>query len=90
MNSIRFWLKAFDLVDENEGLNSLAENLFADNDWDPYLEDEATMWLLLDMLCPQIIQVFTVYFFNFRKIRSEFTKNHFSSLVNEIQSKQSN
>lgn len=44
--SIKFWLKAFGLLKDDEFI-SVADYLFNDNDGkDPYLEDIGTLWLL--------------------------------------------
>ena len=45
VGSIRFWMKAFGMTDNNDQLTELAHKLLADNGWDPYLEDEGTLWL---------------------------------------------
>jgi Protein of unknown function (DUF4007) len=90
VNAIRFWLKAFDVVDENDNLTELAERLFADNGWDPFLEDEATLWLLhYKLSSKRYSSIYHLVFSELRKIKPEFSKNHFVSRVKEIDSKQS-
>lgn len=90
VGSIRFWLKAFDIVDENEKLTAFAEMLFADNGWDPFLEDEATLWLLhFKLSSKQYSSIYHVIFSELRKVRPEFSKNHFISQINEIDHNQS-
>ncbi len=91
VGSIRFWLKAFDIVDDNNELTELASRIFNDeNGWDPFLEDEATLWLLhYKLSSKQYSTVYHLIFSDLRKIRPEFTKNHFVSKVNEIDAKQS-
>ncbi len=90
VGSIRFWLKAFDVVDEDDNLTELAEKLFDDNGWDPFIEDEATLWLLhYKLSSKQYSSIYHLIFSELRKIRPEFTKNHFISQVNEIEAKQS-
>ncbi len=47
VNAIRFWMKAFGLTYENDKPTPLANKLLNDVDgWDPYLEDEDSLWLL--------------------------------------------
>lgn len=50
VNSIRHWLRASQLVNINADVKettALGQALFSkDNGWDPYLEDEATIWLV--------------------------------------------
>lgn len=40
---VRYWLRAFDLLNDEDNLQSLAQKLFDDNGWDPFLEDEGTL-----------------------------------------------
>jgi len=88
--SIRFWLKAFDIVDDKGELTELAENIFGEKGWDPFLEDEATLWLLHYTLSSKnYASVYHLIFSELRKVRPEFSSKHFLSLVNEIDSKQS-
>lgn len=49
VNAIKYWLRASSmLLDTVEGLEAskLGEAIFSENGWDPYLEDEATLWLI--------------------------------------------
>lgn len=88
--SIRFWLKAFDIVDEDGELTELAKKIFDDNGWDPFLEDEATLWLLHYKLSSKnYASIYHLIFSELRKVRPEFSSTHFLSLVNEIDAKQS-
>lgn len=76
VNSIRYWLKSFDLVDENEQSNTLAHDLFGENGKDPYLEDEGTIWLLHYLLVTKAnASIYWLFFNEFRREKIEFTKN---------------
>ena len=47
VSSIRYWVKSFGLVDtDNERLKPIADKIFSEDGWDPFLEDEGTLWLL--------------------------------------------
>lgn len=49
VNAIKYWLRASSmLLDTDEGLEAsgLGKAIFADDGWDPYLEDETTLWLI--------------------------------------------
>ena len=55
VQSIRFWCLAFNLIQYENGQKNkksqlhptiLADNIFGDNGWDPYLEDLGSLWLL--------------------------------------------
>lgn len=75
VNSIRYWLKAFDLVDENEQPNSFAHAIFGSNGKDPYLEHEGTVWLLhYRLVTAGNASIYSLFFNEFRKERIEFTK----------------
>ena len=75
VSSIRYWMKAFDLVDENELPNEFAHALFGENGKDPYLEDEGTMWLLhYRLVTAGKASLYNLFFNEFRKERFEFTK----------------
>ena len=47
VSSIRFWMKAFNVLDNKDNLTEFGNRLFDDkNGYDPFLEDEARLWLL--------------------------------------------
>lgn len=53
VESIKYWCDAFGLVDEH-GVTSFGEELLEpQNGWDPYLEDDASLWLLHWKICSQ-------------------------------------
>lgn len=78
VNSIRHWLRAAQLVELDANIKEtteLGKALFSENGgWDPYLEDEATIWLIHWLLATNPEQATSWYwFFNF------FHKPEFSS-----------
>ena len=85
VSSIRFWLKAFGLVDEEDNLIELARMIFEDDGYDPYLEDIGTIWLLHYLLVTQnYASVYNLVFNHFLKERNEFTKNHLVGFLKRI------
>ena len=46
VNSMKFWLKSFDVFDENTELKQPFEQVFLDGGWDPYLENEGTLYFI--------------------------------------------
>src|SRR5690606_15572590 len=47
VSAIRYWLKAFNIIDNKDIITEFGERLFDDeNGYDPFLEDEASLWLL--------------------------------------------
>jgi hypothetical protein len=46
VKSIQYWLKACRIVDDNMEHTPIGDAIFHENGFDPYLEDEATIWLI--------------------------------------------
>lgn len=80
--SIRFWLKAFDLINEDETPSYFAQYLFGENGKDPYLEDPASLWLLHYMLIrKEYSSIYALVFDDFLKTRNEFTREHLLNFI---------
>jgi hypothetical protein len=48
VSSIKFWMKALNLINEDDNRQTqLADFLFAENGADPYLEDTASIWIII-------------------------------------------
>ena len=75
VNSIRFWMKSFGLMDDNENLTEIAEFLFGEDGKDPFLEDLGTIWLLhYHLVNTEKASIYNLVFNEFRRERIEFTK----------------
>ncbi|WP_153848684.1 DUF4007 family protein [Sphingobacterium paramultivorum] len=75
VTSIRFWLKAFGIIDEADQTTEFANFIFGDNGVDPYLEDTMTLWLLhYQLLNVGKASIYPMIFNSLRRERSEFTK----------------
>ncbi|MBX2969097.1 MAG: DUF4007 family protein [Cyclobacteriaceae bacterium] len=84
VTSIRFWMRSFDLLDEKDRLTSIAKKLFDDNGFDPYLEDEGTLWLLHYHLTKNnLASSFNLIFTQLRKSKPEFERRHFYALISD-------
>ncbi len=46
VSAIRYWLRAFGITAEGDVPTDFGNRLLGDTGWDPYLEDEASLWLL--------------------------------------------
>ncbi|WP_111309600.1 DUF4007 family protein [Confluentibacter sediminis] len=89
VSSIRFWLKAFGIVDfENENATEIANFIFNENNGrDKYLEDEASLWLLHYLLIvSDYSSIYSVIFNEFRKLKPEFSKENFVAYIEGIDS----
>ena len=91
VSSIRFWLKAFGIVDfENENTTEIANFVFNKNNGrDKYLEDEASLWLLHYLLVVNdYSSIYSIIFNEFRKLKPEFNKDNFVSYMEGVDSSQ--
>lgn len=77
VSSIRYWLKSFGCMKDN-GLTPVARFLFDDaGGADPYIEDNATLWLLHYRLVREsIASIYNLAFLEFRRERREFSRDH--------------
>jgi len=82
VSSIRYWLRAFDMLEGNEP-TLLAELLFDDEiGYDPYLEDEATLWLLHYHLAKKGFATSYYFIFNeLRKEKIEFSEDYYLNFI---------
>lgn len=82
VTSIKFWLKAFNILDSNEMLTEFADFLLADNAFDPYLEDDQSLWLLhYQLVKSNYSSIYTLIFNSFRKEKVQFNKENFQAFV---------
>ena len=80
--SVRFWMKAFGLLTQDDQLTPIAMKLLDDEGWDPYLEDEGSLWLLHYMLVKNdFASTYSIVFNELRREKIEFTKVNFISFM---------
>ena len=86
VTSIRYWIKSFGLVDtESEELKPIADRIFSEDGWDPFLEDEGTLWLLHYWVVSQgFASIYGIIFNELRKRKPLFTQANFKDLVREL------
>ncbi|MDD5229666.1 MAG: DUF4007 family protein [Methylococcales bacterium] len=63
VNSIRYWLRATQLLDEQDHATELGTAIFAKNGFDPFLEDDATLWLIHWQLATNAEYSTAIYWF---------------------------
>lgn len=80
--SIRFWMKAIGLLQDNE-LNPIADYLFNDgNGQDPYIEDIGTLWLLHFMLInTQYATIYKTTFVDYHRQRNIIEKSRLQNYI---------
>jgi hypothetical protein len=80
--SIRYWMKAFNILTIDDQLSDFARKLLADEGYDPYLEDEASLWLLHYQLVKNgFATAYSIVFNELRREKIEFTRENFIGLV---------
>ena len=80
--SIRYWLRAFGLS-ENDIPSPFAEAVFdTERGFDPYLEDEGTLWLLhYFLLTKRVASLYHLTFLDFQREKREFDRNQLLAFV---------
>lgn len=86
VSSIKYWMKAFGLLDDNNNITPFAHRIFnKNNGFDKYLEDKSTLWLLHYMLVSQnYASIYNLVFSELHRSKNEFD---ISSLENFIKRK---
>jgi hypothetical protein len=86
VSSIRFWLKAFNIIDLKDNPTEFGKRLFDDESgYDPFLEDEASLWLLhYQLVKNNFASIYSIIFNEFRKEKLFFTKETFVNYVKRI------
>lgn len=82
VSSIRYWLKAFNIVDSKDIPTRFGHALFNDTGWDPFLEDEASLWLLhYQLVKTNLASIYNIIFNEFRKEKFTFEKESFCNYM---------
>jgi len=87
--AIKYWLRACRMIDPVENVpTELGICLLADNGLDPYLEDEATIWLLHWLLATNSELATSWYWFFNRFHKPEFTGQELTTALSDFVSDQ--
>jgi hypothetical protein len=86
VSSIHYWLKAFDIIDSDDNPTAIGEFLFDDvTGRDPYLEDEASLWLLHHNLVKSgHASMYSIIFNELRKEKLFFSKETVVNYIKRI------
>lgn len=75
VSSIRYWMKAFNIIDNKDNITEFGDSLLANDGWDPFLEDDASLWLLhYQLVKSNIASTYNIIFNEFRKEKMFFNK----------------
>lgn len=82
VQSIRFWLRAFNLINDDEA-TKIARYIFEDGDGkDPYAEDNATLWILHYLLVVAAVSsIYRLVFIDLQREKKEFDKDQVLSFI---------
>jgi len=82
VSSIRFWYRAFGLY-QNETPTYFANAIFDTNTgYDPFLEDESTLWLLhYYLVTTRISSIYHLAFLDFQREKREFDRGQLLSFI---------
>lgn len=82
VSSIRYWMKAFGLIDNNE-LTPFAHYIFdSDSGKDPYIEDIGTIWLLHYQIIKEgIASIYYLSFLDFKREKKEFSREQLLAFI---------
>lgn len=83
VTAIKFWLKAFNIIQAPEEITEFGHFLFDTVEgFDPYLEDDQSLWLLhYELTKNQFSSSYWLIFNEFRKEKIRFTKENFQAFV---------
>lgn len=86
VSSIRFWLKAFNIVDSKDLPTEFGKRLFDDETgYDPFLEDEASLWLLhYQLVKTGYASTYYIIFNEFRKEKLFFNRETYVNYLKRI------
>ncbi len=84
VGSIRFWLRAFGIT-EDDRLTDIAQKLLGDDGWDPYCEDELTLWLLhYQLVTLGEASLYKILFLDYQRRNREFDKQQLQCYVETL------
>ena len=92
VSAIRYWMKAFNIIDGKDKPTEFGTKLFDDKTgYDPFLEDDASLWLLHYQLTKTgLASSYSIIFNEFRKEKLFFNKDTFVNYLKRIQEAEKN
>lgn len=86
VSAIRYWLKAFNIIDSKDNPTKFGTKLFdTENGYDPFLEDEASLWLLhYQLVKTGLASIYNIIFNEFRKEKILFKEDIFLNYLKRI------
>lgn len=89
VNAIKYWLRACRMIDPVENIpTKLGKAVLSEHGYDPFLEDEATIWLLHWLLATNAELATSWYWFFNRFHKPEFTGQELATALSDFVSDQ--
>jgi hypothetical protein len=89
VSAIRYWMKAFDMLTVEDEPTEIAKLILDDDGFDPYLEDDGTLWLLhYNLVKHRLATTYSLIFNYLRKEKIEFTRDHYIQYVQRVMGNQ--
>lgn len=84
VGSIRYWLRAFGMTEDDQ-VTDLAKKLLSADGWDPYCEDELTLWLLhYKLVTVNEASLYKIVFQDYQRRNREFDKQQLQNYVEAL------
>ena len=82
--SIRYWLRACQIITPTNEPTEVGKMLFDKGGFDPFLEDEATIWLLHWLLVNNVTEATTIYWFFNKFHKPVFTTEELTTSLSDF------
>lgn len=78
VSAIRYWMKSFNIIDNKDIPTEFGIKLFSNDGWDPFLEDDGSLWLLhYQLVKSNLASIYNIIFNEFRKEKILFNRETF-------------
>ena len=85
VSAIRYWMKAFNIIDSKDKPTEFGAKLLDNEGYDPFLEDDASLWLLhYQLIKTGLASTYSIIFNEFRKEKLFFNKVTFVNYLKRI------
>ncbi len=76
VGAIKYWMRAFNILAMDDQITNFGHRLLAEDGWDPYLEDQGTLWLLhYQLVKTSYASIYNIIFGSFRREKTLFNKD---------------
>jgi hypothetical protein len=84
VSSIRYWMRACQIIDTANQATPIGKMIFGNKGFDPFLEDEATIWLLHWLLVNNPTEATAIYWFFNKYHKPVFTTEELTTSLSDF------